>query len=191
VNPTTNLKACLVLGLLGGTFSTAHADVFAFKDLEGFEKCLRTDHLVETVNTPTGNQKRFLDQTEIQLRCVDAAVTLLAPAKNKDTMLEFVRATKRESDPENSLDLINLLVDTSLPACNEMAVYEVFTRSLSHPKDRFYFVKTKRAVHTCLKDKAFLKDFLEEQASSNTYLSANSCAILLEEKLVKACKVTK
>jgi hypothetical protein len=46
-------------------------------------------------------------------------------------------------------------------------------------------------VKRCLKDGEFKKDFLEEKDSSDSYLAANACTILLEEKLVKSCKETK
>ncbi len=175
--------------VLAGMASTAHAeDIFAFKDLEGYEKCLSQDHLVETTNTKDGNQKRLLSQGEIQAKCVDAAVKLLSQTKKKDQIGEFIKSTKRLSAWESSLDLINLLVDVSLPDCNEMAYYEVMTKALSAPRDHNpYFTKSKTVVKKCLKDKTFKSDFLEEKDSENSYLSDNACQILLEEKLVKAC----
>jgi len=181
------LLAALCLVLAGSV--TAHAeDIFAFKDLEGYEKCLNTDHLVESTNTKDGSQKRLLSQVEIQVKCVDAAVKLLVPAKKKDQTADFVKATKRLSAWENSLDLINVLVDISLPECNEMAYYEVLTKALSAPRDNNrYFTRSKTVVKKCLKDKTFKTDFLDEKDSSNSYLSENACVILLEEKLVKAC----
>jgi len=185
---STRLLAAMCL-VLAGSVTTAHAeDIFAFKDLEGYEKCLNTDHLVESTNTKDGSQKRLLSQIEIQLKCVDAAVKLLGQTKKKDQMADFIKATKRLSAWENSLDLINVLVDASLPDCNEMAYYEVLTKSLSAPRDNNrYFTRAKTVVKKCLKDKTFKADFLEEKDSSNSYLSENACVILLEEKLVKAC----
>ena len=181
--------AVLVLGVLA---SRARADVFAFKDLEGFEKCLRTDHLVEKVATQDGEQTRWLSPAEIQLRCIDAAVKLLSGSKDTDQMREFIKATKRESAHVNAIDLVGVLAAASLPGCNEMEGYEVMLAALSMPKDHnIYFTKAKRVVKRCLKDPTFRQDFLEEKDSSNTYLSANACAILLEEKLVKACKAAK
>ena len=192
------MKACLVLvialGLVGlvGTRSAARADVFAFKDLEGFEKCMQLDHLVEKVTTDKGEQARLLGPLEIQMRCIEAAVKLLAPSKNKDLIMDFVKATKRLTAPENSLDLISVLVDTSLPACNELAIYEVLTRALSHPKeDKFYLTRVRSIVKRCLKDKDFRKDFLEEQDNADATIASNACQIMLEEKLVKSCKGSK
>lgn len=180
------LAACLVLV---GSAATAHAeDIFAFKDLEGFEKCLSTDHLVETTTTKDGSQKRLLRPAEIQVRCVEAAVKLVRQTKKQSQMAEFITATKRLSAWENALDLIDVLVDASLPACNEMAYYEVLTKALSAPAAHNRDVaKAKVVVKKCLKDKTFRADFMEEKDRRDPYLSANACAILLEEKLVKAC----
>jgi hypothetical protein len=186
------VKFCLILVLLVGAFGEARADVFAFKDLDGFEKCMQLDHLVETVKTDKGSQTRLLSEVEIQLRCIEAAVKLVTPSKNKDQILGFITATKRLTAHENSLDLINVLVDTSIATCNDMPIYEVFLKGLSYPKDNtFYLPRTRGVVKKCLKDKDFRKDFLEEVDNSSQYISANACQILLEEKLVKACKEAK
>ena len=82
-----------------------------------------------------------------------------------------------------------VLVDTSIAACNDIAVYEVFTKALSYPKDnKFYLPRVRSVVKRCLKDKEFRKDFLEEQENGDSYIRANACQILIEEKLVKSCK---
>ncbi len=189
------MKLCLALPvLLLSMQSVAHADVFAFKDLDGFEKCLQTDHLVEKVKSDKGEQARYLDELEIQMRCIEAAVKVISPQKSKDNDLEFIGAVKRLSAPENSLDLINVLVDHTIAGCNELAAYEVLTKSLSRPKDKSkssVFMKAKTIVKRCLKDKEFKTDFMEEKDKPDGYLSANACEILLEEKLVKSCKETK
>lgn len=191
------MKSGLILLVVAGTAavsSTAHADVFAFKDLDGYERCLQTDHLVETVKTDKGEQSRLLSQVEIQLRCIESAVKLLGPSKDKDLAMSFVKSTKRLSNAESSLDLIHVLVDKSLPACNDMAVYEVINRSLSRPKTteaKSYYSKGRGVAKKCLKDAQYKKDFLEEIDSSNAQLAANACEILLEEKAVKSCPVKK
>jgi len=192
------VKPCLIvittLGLLGalGHLGTSHAaggDVFAFKDLDGFERCMQLDHLVEKVTTDKGEQARLLSPDEIQLRCIEAAVKLVSANKNKDLTMEFVKATKRLSAQENALDLIGVLIDTSAPACNDLAVYQVFTRVLSYPKDnRAYLPRARAIVKRCLKDKDFRKDFLDEQDSADANVAANACQILLDEKIVKSCK---
>src|SRR5712691_5905463 len=131
----TIVKACLVLVALLVTSGVARADVFAFKDLDGFEKCMQLDHLVEKVTTKEGEQARFLTQVEIQLKCIDSAVKLVSASKNKDLTMDFVKATKRESAWENAIDLTGALIDMSNAACNDIAVYEVFTKALGYPKD--------------------------------------------------------
>lgn len=184
-----HVKVCLVLVALLGMSGVARADVFAFKDLDGFEKCMQLDHLLEKVNTKDGSQARLLSPLEIQLRCIESAVKLVSASKNKDLTMDFVKATKRLTAPENSLDLIGVLVDTSIAACNDIAVYEVFIKALSYPRDNtFYLPRARSIVKRCLKDKEFRKDFLEEQDKDDAYVAANACQILLEEKLVKSCK---
>ena len=168
----------------------ARADAFAFNDLEGFTKCMQLDHLVETVKTADGEQHRFLDESEIQQRCIAGAVKLLAKSKSKDSYMGFINVVKHSSYPQRSVDLISGLVEVSLPSCNDMAVYEVLTRALSEglPNNNPYYERTKRIVKRCLQDKDFKKDFLEELDSGSKYTAENACAILLEEKLVKSCK---
>lgn len=188
------MKACLTLLLLMVSVTTAHADVFSFKDQGGYEACLETDHMVETVKSAEGEQSRFLSQLEIQLRCVDSAVKLLSPSKDKALVMRFIKTTKRLTAPENSLDLINVMVGKSLPACNDMAIYEVLNKSLRHPKNahrRSYPSRAKAIVKRCLKDPRYRKDFLEEKDSSDANLRANACEILREEKLVKSCPARK
>jgi hypothetical protein len=186
------VKACLVLLVLVATVAPASADIFVFKDLDGFEQCMQTDHLVEKVKTDNGSQTRFLSPEEIRVRCLASAAKLIAANKNKEQGLAFVSSTKRLSAPENALELIGPLVDFAVPACNEMAVYEVILRGLSRDKDgNPVFAKTRNIVKRCLKDAAFKKDFLEEKDSSDATVAANACGILLEEKLVKACKASK
>jgi len=184
------MKAWLLLGvLLLGVAREARADAFAFKDLDGYEQCMALDHLVETVNTDKGSQTRLLSSLEIQQRCIAAAAKLVTAAKNKDTTMAFVKATKRLTAPVNALDLIAPLVEQALPACNDMAVYEVLLRGLEQPKDeRYYLPRTRAIVKRCLKDAAFRKDFLEEQDNTDAAIAANACQLLLEDKLVKACK---
>jgi hypothetical protein len=186
------VKACLVLLVLVATVAPASADIFVFKDLDGFEKCLQTDHLVEKVKTDSGSQTRLLSEAEIQVRCVAAAAKLIAGNKNKDMGLAFVESTRRLSAPDNALEIIGVLVDFAGPACNEMGVYKIILGGLSRPKDgNPVFARTRGIVKRCLKDNAFKKDFLEEKDSADATLAENACGILLEEKLVKACKGAK
>ena len=186
------MKALVVALVISG--GVAHADVFAFKDLEGFEKCMSTDHMVEEVKTDKGSQTRLLGEVEIQMRCIESAVKVLTPLKNKDTDLKFIDSAKRLTAHENAVDLVGVLADHAAVGCNEMSAYTVLTKALSHPKDtgtRSLFSRTKVVVKRCLKDNQFKSDFLEEKDSSDSYLAANACDILLEEKLVKSCKGAK
>ena len=188
------VKRGLILLVLAGTASSAHADVFGFKDLDGYERCLQTDHLVETVKTDKGEQSRMLNQLEIQLRCIDSAVKLLAPSKGSDLAMSFVKMTKRLTGPENALPIISVAVDKSLPVCNEMANYEVLNRALSRPKTsevKSSFQRARAIAKRCLKDNQYRQDFLEEKDSPTAELAANACDLLLEEKIVKSCPARK
>lgn len=184
-------RITLALAIVAASTGVARADVFAFKDLDGFEKCMELDHLIESVKTDSGAQHRVLGPEEIQPRCVEAAVKLLTPTKNKDLMFEFVKSTKRLSAPVQALPIISILIDTSIAACNEMANYEVIMRPLDDPPDRVFFPKSKSIIKRCLKDKDFKKDFLDEKDSQDAHRAESACQILLEEKLVKACKGAK
>ena len=169
--------------------ATARAGAFDFKDAEGFEKCMQLDHLIETTNTAGGAEHRILTPEEIQPRCVAAAAALVTKNKDKDLGFECVKITKREAAPETSLDLIGATINISLPLCNEMAIYEVLMRPLSDGYETDWGKKkAKPIIKRCLKDNEFKKDFLEEKDSGDAARAANACQILLEEKLVKACK---
>ncbi len=185
-----NVKWNLVLACLFAV-SSAFADIFVFNDLAGYEKCLAADHVVDTTKTSGGSQTRFLDQMEVKDRCISSAVTLLSKQKNAGTIKEFIASTKRATAPENSVDLCGVLVGISRPACNDMEVYSVLHKALSHPKSKAqdsYFAKARKVVKNCLKDADFKKDFTEEKDASDSYLKANACEILLEEKIVKSCQ---
>lgn len=186
------VSVAVVLAVLVGGAATASADIFVFKDLPGYEKCLQTDHLVETVKTDKGAQTRLLSQDEIQERCVESAVKLLSGAKNKDLTMEFIKSTRRLATADNALDLVKVYVDLQLAGCNEMAIYELLLNPLRGPGDgNVPFTKAKALVKQCLKDKDYRKDFLEEKDSPDSYVAGNACDILREEKLVKTCKGSK
>ncbi len=183
------VKAALVVVMLAGSAAPAAADVFVFKDAEGFTQCLQTDHLVEQIKTDSGSQTRLLTQDEVQVRCVAAGARLLASSKSKDQGLAFVEATRRLASPDLAVELLVPLAGYAPVACNEMSVYEVILRGLDRNRDGdAEYGKTRTAVKACLKDGAFKKDFLEEKDSATPHVAANACQILLEEKLVKACK---
>ena len=133
------MKALLVVMLVS---ATAQADVFAFKDLAGYEKCMTLDHLVETVTTDTGAQTRLLSQEEIQPRCIASAVKLLSGTKHAALILEFIKTTRRLAAPEAALNLAGVLVDASRAACNDVVVYEVLLAGLSEPTDDRFHLPT-------------------------------------------------
>ncbi len=186
------MKAALVLFVIAGTAAPAAADVFVFKDADGFSQCLQTDHLVEQVKTDAGSQTRYLSQDEVQVRCVAAAGKLLASTKSKEQGLAFVALTKRLASQDFAIELLPQLAGYAPAACNEMSVYEVILRGLDRPRDgNALFGKTRTAVGSCLRDGQFKQDFLEEKDNGNPTIADNACQILLDNKLVKACKGSK
>jgi hypothetical protein len=181
------MKWVVIIALLVAT--EARADVFEFKDAAGFAKCMQLDHLIEHTNTRDGSQTRVLVQEDIQPRCIAAAVRLAARTKDRPLATECVAITKRETAPEMALDLIGVVVDLALPACNDMDNYEVLVRPLSQgheaaePK-----AKATAIIKRCLRDSSFRKDFVDEKDSGDEARARNACRILLDEKLVKSCK---
>jgi hypothetical protein len=170
---------------------SANADIFRFSDVAGYEKCLRTDHLAERTNTASGAQARWLNAADVQIRCVESAANFLAGKKDVGLMKEFVKTTMRGTAHENAIDIVAPLVKASLAECNDLEIYKIILKTLSRPKSdstASYFQKGRKVTLACLKDKQFKQDFLEEKDSSDSYLSANACEILLEQKLVPSCK---
>ena len=184
-------QVAIGIGLLGlvAAPSRAHADVFVFKDLAGFEKCMSLNHLAETEKTDKGEQTRWLSQSEIQQRCVDAGVKVVAAAKNRDLATSFVSSAKRLGSPRLALDLVGALVEISLSACNEMSNYEILMGPLEDRDDASVDLqKTRPHIKRCLKDPQFAKDFMDEKDNQDPHHAAHACQILAEEKLVKSCK---
>jgi hypothetical protein len=169
----------------------ARADVFAFKDLEGYQKCLRTDHLVESDRTGTRTQTQYRGKLDVQVRCVEAAVALLAKEQNKDTLIRYVKATFAETAQANAIDLVALLAKADRPSCNEKMIYDVLLDIFSGPRsdaaDSLY-QRAKKVAKLCLSDKTFRQDFTEELNSTpGSYRADAACEILTEEKIVKSC----
>jgi hypothetical protein len=182
------MRQLLVAAVVAGS-ATAYADgdVFRFHDLAGFQACLALDHLVVTVNTGSGTQTQFLGPTEIQPRCVSAAVQLLAPAKKATDVTGYVAATLRASVAANAIDLVDLVARVELVGCNDTNAYEVLARVLENPPGADVS-RAKVVVKRCLKDATFRKDFRDELHSGDKHLAANACEILREEKLVSNCR---
>ena len=122
------MKLPVIVAAVVASTTIARADVFAFKDRDGFERCLNTDHLIESKNTSDGAQHRFLSQVEIQIRCIESAVKLLSGTRNNDTFHDFIDSVKRLSAPENAIDLVDLDAGVSLATCNDMENYSVITK---------------------------------------------------------------
>lgn len=181
----------IVAALALAAGANARADVFKFSDVAGYEKCLQTDHLMERTDTAEGAQGRFLNATDVQIKCVESAGKMFSKKKDVAMMKEFVKTTKRHTAHENAIEIVAPLVKASVAACNDIEVYEVIKKTLSRPKDNSpssYFQRGKQVTLSCLKDKEFKQDFLEEKDSSDSYLSENACGILMEQKLVQSCK---
>lgn len=167
-------------------------DIFAFKDVGGFEKCMRVDSLIDVAKTNTGSQGRMLNGNEIRERCLESAVVVLKSEKKKAVVEEYVMATKRNAAHEASMVLIERLIQVNPKSCNDMIAYEVILKVLSHPMDGGttdpVVGATRRVIQTCLKDGEFKKDFLEEKDNANSYISNNACEILKAENVLKTCK---
>lgn len=184
------------LALVGALTTTllatpAHADLFTFTDVEGFEKCLQTERLLEKTKTSTGEQARIVSQPEIQQRCIGSAAALLRKQKDAALGLSLVTATKRLSAPSNALPLVDALTTFSIASCNELEAYTVLTHVLQVPKRRGWFGKASPVVKRCLADKQYRQDFLEELESPEGELAIHACDLLRQEKLHKTCKGSK
>ena len=136
----------------------------------------------------------MLDKVQIQIQCVKQAAALVDQKKiTPQETRNFVVAVRQASAPENAMPLIIRVARQQTAECNESENYKIMLQSLSHPKDypstaNSYFEKVKTLAKSCLKDKEFQKDFMDELKSDNSYVKANACDILLAEKLVKTCK---
>ncbi len=180
----------LSLAILGAAATPARADVFAFKDVAGFERCMQLDHLVETVHTGEGAQTRWLDPGEIQARCIDAAMKLLASSKKPDEIIAFVKVVSRLSAPENAIGLGGLSAAVAPAACNDIAIYEAAIAGLAHNNDP-YVDRAKALARSCLKDGEFRKDFSDELKNGDAHVRAHACDVLVAARLVKSCEGSK
>ena len=124
----------LLLVLTVPGLASAATSIFDFNNLKGFEKCMQQTHLIESVKDEDVSQGRSLDRFEIQSRCLQTAAKVLARKKDKAEMMNFIKATKRNTAHENAIDLVQLLVETSLPSCNDMDAYMVVKKALSGPR---------------------------------------------------------
>jgi hypothetical protein len=185
------IHIALSLAILGAAApARARADAFAFKDVAGFERCMQLDHLVETVHTDDGAQTRWLEPGEIQQRCIEAALKLLAPSKKHDVIIPYVKVVSRLSAPENATGLGALAAAVAPAACNDLAIYEVVIAGIAHNDDP-YVDRAKALARQCLKDGEFRKDFSDELKNGDKHVRAHACELLVEAKLVKSCEGSK
>jgi hypothetical protein len=182
----------VILAILGAaaTPGRARADAFAFKDVAGFERCMQLDHLVETVHTGEGTQTRWLDPGEIQQRCIDAALKLLAPSKKRDEIIPYVKVVSRLSAPENATGLGGLAAAVAPAACNDIAIYEAVIAGLAHDGDP-YVDRAEALARQCLKDGEYRKDFSDELKNGDPHVRAHACDVLVAARLVKSCTGSK
>jgi hypothetical protein len=186
------IPLAVVLAILGAAAAPARAraDAFAFKNVEGFERCMQLDHLVETVHTDDGAQTRWLEPGEIQQRCITAALKLLATSKKPDEIIPYVKVTSRLSAPENAIGLGGLAAAVAPAACNDLAIYEAMIAGLAHIDDP-YVDRAKALARACLKDGEFRKDFSDELKNGDDHVRAHACDVLVAARLVKSCPGSK
>lgn len=187
------MKSTLTVAVMALLYSPfARADLFSFKDIEGFEKCLRSTHMVETTRTSSGNQKKYLSKIDIQERCFKRATQVLKSEKKASTIRKWTKLAFKNSDRANAIDLIALEVKRSPKSCNDSEAYDTFLRIVNGPSSKdskSLYMRAKGAIQTCLKkDKQFKTDFMDEQDATRTgYQYKNVCEILKNEGLIKKC----
>lgn len=175
-----------------GSCVLANAGVGQHHSLNGFEKCLQQQGMSVSVSEGNRSYRKYVEKSEIQDQCVENAATQLKSEKSSKVFLDYIVMTKRYSNPITALPIVIEGVKKAVSICNEMAVYEVFLKSLSfpyegRPKDKI-FNTTQEAIEICLKDKTFRKDFMEELQNSDATIAQNACQILLSAKVVNQCK---
>lgn len=174
--------------------SISRADIFAFKNTDGFEKCLQQDHLVETSKGGGGKQSRFLDKMQVQYRCFESATALLSKEKKAATVVEWVKVAFENSAHANAIDLLKILASLDIKKCNDKMIYntilDIFSGPISTDKKSLY-QRGKSVALICLKDSTFKTDFLEEQDSTpDGYQFKAVCDVLKSAGIIKACKKT-
>lgn len=183
----------LAVAAFGLVLSTsASADIFAFKTVEGFEKCLRQDHLVETAKSGDKKQSRYLDKMEVQYRCFESATAHLSKEKKPAVVADWIKVGMKNSDRQNSIDLMKILAMLDPTKCNDSMIYDTILDIFSGPKKedkKSLYQRAKSVTKVCLKDKTFKTDFMDEQDSTpGSYRYEAVCDVLKSEGLIKACK---
>jgi hypothetical protein len=185
------MRTIAITVALAVTGGVAHADVFAFNDVDGFEKCMRVDFLVETVHTKDGDQSRAVDQNEIQARCVEAAAHLVATTRKPDLGIALVHSARRLGSSPGALPIADATTAVALPPCNDLELYSTLLEPLSREDNDPLLARSRGVIKRCLADRDFRKDFIDEKDSDDAKRATNACRILVEEKLVKSCKGAK
>ncbi len=174
---------------------TAQASIFSFKDESGYEKCLNTDSIEEISSDGGKMEKRWLHGQELKERCAEKAVALAERQKDGGKLLEMVELTRRKAGPQLALPLAQHLVKLKISYCNDMKVYDLILKTLQHPVStkvaKEDFEQAKKLVASCVKDKEFKTDFIEEQSNGDSFISKNACQILQDLKIVKTCEAKK
>ena len=186
---------CLHMLLISGlavTASVAKADIFAIKSLDGFEKCLQQDHLVETVKSGSSKQSKFMDKIQVQDRCFQSATSYLSKERKAATVQEWVKVAFNNSAHANAIDLLKILAGLDVKKCNDDMIYKTLLDIFSGPKSedkKSLYQRGKSTALICLKDPTFKKDFMDEQDSTpDSYRYNAVCDVLKSAGLIKACK---
>jgi len=178
--------------LLTGLIATsARADIFAIKTEKDFSTCLETDHLVVTKGEKE-KQSKYMSELDIQMRCLKEASKRLSKEKDPKVIAKWIEIANTRTHRDNTIDLIGLRVKLDKKACNEKDVYERIMSIMAMPSNKdeeSLFQRGWKVIRTCLADKQFKEDFMDEQESSKTsYQYKNVCEVLMGEKLIKKCK---
>lgn len=168
--------------------------VFHFSSAEGFDRCLSTQRLIETVKTADGEQSRVVKREEIIDRCMKAAESFAggSDVKPKQVIGLIKTAWGHVMRPE-TLGLVQSLVKKRQADCNQIDVYTTVLKGLSFSRrDRpsRHYRGSESVIRTCLSDKMFRKDIFEEVENADKNIANNVCSILKTAKQKVSCKIS-
>jgi hypothetical protein len=140
----------------------------------------------------------MLDKGTIQERCMKSAESFLKKKKKATSKVKeaeaiglWLEVAFKNGPRDNAIGLIALQAAQDPRRCNDSAVYDVFLSIMSTPRSndkKSLFQRAKGVIGTCLQDKQFKTDFLDEQDATRTsYRYTNICEILMDKKLIKKC----
>jgi hypothetical protein len=169
----------------------AAADIFDIKNEQNFTDCMSSDHLIETKGDKV-KQSKYLSSLDIQERCISAAKKHLAKEKDPKVIANWIAISNKYSHRDNAIDLIGLQVKLAVKTCNDKDIYDRVMSIMAMPSKKdpeSLYQRGWNVIRTCLKDKQFKEDFMDEQDSSkSSYQYTNVCEVLMGEKLIKKCK---